>query len=344
LTCDTASDELLDVLEKLRPRFEQKPVLVTCEDWNVKNVSRNRESLREHYAFVLPDPQVVELVFDKLSFCTFAREHGFRVPRTFVVRSRADAEKAAAEMTFPCIVKPPGRTLAWESHTRFKVYKAENAAELLDIYDRYHMWAEFLLAQEWVVGPDGNIFSCYVYFDKNSRPVTSFVARKLRQWPPETGMSCSAEEVRNDEVRQQTLALFTSLGHKGLGHLEIKRDERTGEYVMIEAHVGRPTGKSAIAEAGGVELLYSMYCDALGWPLPENIVQRYRGVKWVHLRRDIQSALHYLRRGELTPLDWLRSMRGKTVHAVFSWSDPAPFLWDVFRGIRLLFHPEERVE
>jgi hypothetical protein len=102
-----------------------------------------------------------------------------------------------------------------------------------------------------------------------------------------------------------------------------------------EITVGRPTGQSAVAEAGGVELLYAMHCDAIRWPLPANPGQTYTGVKWIHLRRDSQSALYYWRRRELTPGEWWRSMRGRKKFAMFSWSAPVPFFGDLLRVIGL---------
>jgi D-aspartate ligase len=84
----------------------------------------------------------------------------------------------------------------------------------------------------------------------------------------------------------------------------MKRDERSGKYFIIEPNIGRPTGRSAIAEAGGVELVYTMYSDALRWPLPENHMQNYGGVKWISMRRDFQSALYHWREGRLTLRGW----------------------------------------
>jgi hypothetical protein len=83
-----------------------------------------------------------------------------------------------------------------------------------------------------------------------------------------------------------------------------------------------------------VDLLYTAYCDMVGLPLPEAREQRYLGVKWIDDRRDVQSALYFLRRGELTPLQWWRSVRGPKSHAVVSRSDPAPFLHDLVQSAR----------
>ena len=91
----------------------------------------------------------------------------------------------------------------------------------------------------------------------------------------------------------------------------MKRDARTGGHYIVEPNVGRPTGRSAAAEAAGVELLYAMYCDVLGLPLPEGrLAQRYSGVKWIYFGRDIRSAFYYWRRDELSFAEWVSSLRG----------------------------------
>ncbi len=130
-----------------------------------------------------------------------------------------------------------------------------------------------------------------------------FTSRKLRQWPPITGQACLSEEVRDATIVKEAERLFRGVDYRGLGYLEMKRDERTGTYLIIEPNIGRPTGRSASAEAAGVELLYTMYCDALGWPLPRDREQTFTGVKWIHLVRDLQASVYHWRRGDLTPAE-----------------------------------------
>jgi predicted ATP-grasp superfamily ATP-dependent carboligase len=187
------------------------------------------------------------------------------------------------------------------------------------------------MVQEWIEGNDADLYSCNCYFNGSAEPLVTFIARKLRQWPPETGTSCLGEECRNDVVLETSIRLFKSVNYNGLGYVEMKRDQRTGQHYIIEPNIGRPTGRSAIAEAGGVELLFTKYCDLVNLPLPENREQMYEGVKWIYFMHDIQSAFYYWRRGELTFRDWRQSIRGSKNDAVFSWKDPAPF-WHHFWG------------
>ena len=325
----TSGPGLIEALRALGPALGAKAVLFPCTDASVLTLARDRARLEPWFHVVLPETALLGSLMDKVQFLEVAGRCGVPVPATRVLRERADAERAAGELPFPCILKPALKTPVWEAHSPAKVHRADTPAELLRLYDEYARFAPLLIAQQWIEGGDDTLYSCNCYYDRDAHPVCSFVARKLRQWPPRTGTSSLGEEVRNDTVRDITLRMFGQVGFRGLGYLEVKRDPRTGEHFAIEANPGRPTGRSAIAEAGGVELLYAMYCETLGLPMPAGLEQRYVGAKWIYLRQDIRSAFYYWRRGELSLRDWVASLRGKKVDAVLSWSDPGPFLADV---------------
>jgi D-aspartate ligase len=333
IQAELGTQALIPVLVELASKLGTPAVLCPCTDAAVLVLSEHRDKLQAGFHLALPDHDVVQMLIDKVRFVQFAGEHDLAIPQTFLLRDQADADQAAKELTFPCVLKPPMKSARWQQHTKAKAYKVEDAREFLALYERCHEWADLLMAQQWIVGGEGNLFSCNCYYSTEGKPLATFVARKIRQWPPQTGTSCLGEEVRNDAVLQETLALFGRVGYRGLGYVEIKRDEPTGRHYIIEPNIGRPTGRSAIAEAGGVELLYTMYCDLTGMPLPEKREQQYGGVKWIYWRNDLLSAWHYWRKGEITARQVWQSWRGKKACAVFSWRDPMPFIADLGRSI-----------
>ncbi len=339
---NTNSEEFIQALENIGPKLSHKAVLFPCQDTNVLLVSRHRRRLEKWYYIVLPSHEVVEMLMDKISFFTYAQKAGLPIPKTFILRRRADAEQAGQELTFPAILKPSIRSPEWMGNIFEKAFSVPNSEKLLTIYEHYKKWADAFIVQDWIAGPDTNHYSCNCYLDANSQPIVTFATRKLRQWPPQTGQGCLGEECRNDVVVSETVRLFQSVNYRGLGYLEMKCDERSGKYYIIEPNIGRPTGRSATTEAGGVELLYTMYCDAIGWPLPANRQQKYSGVKWVYLRQDLQSALYEWRQGNLSSTQWWHSFRGRKTYALFSWRDPVPFLSDLARMARVLLSQEER--
>jgi D-aspartate ligase len=333
-------DGLMDALTALGPRLGTGAVLFPCTDASVATISRRRAELPDGFILPLAAHDVVERLMDKVGFARYATEAGLPVPRTEVLRSRQDAQEAARRLGFPCLVKPSVKTGSWLARTRAKGFVAQDAPDLLAIYTRVADWSPALVAQEWVDGPEDALVSCNAYFGQDGRALATFVARKVRQWPPGVGTSASGEECRNDEVLDTTIRLFAGARYHGLAYLEMKRDARSGRMVIIEPNVGRPTGRSAISEAGGVELVHTAYCDALGLPLPAQREQHYGGAKWVDVRRDAQAVMVARRQGTGSVRQWLGWMRGPKAHAIWSRDDPAPFVADMvgatLTGARML--------
>jgi len=338
LETNTDDEELIFTLETLGPTLKERAVLFPCSDLSVLVISRYRDRLQEWYYVVLPAADVIEMMVDKVKFYHYAQENGFPISETYFLSSREDAEEATRKLTFPAILKPPYRPDEWRKHTKEKAFKVAHADELLSVYDRCCKWTDVLIAQEWITGTDTNHITSNCYFDSTSEPLVTFTSRKLRQWPQKTGQGCLGEAYRDDTVARETVRLYQSVDFRGLAYLEMKRDENSGKYFIIEPNVGRPTGRSATAEANGVELIHTMYCDAIGWPLPTNREQKEGDVKWIYLRQDVQSALFSWLHGELKLQEWWRSIRGRKRDAIFSWNDPAPFWYDLWRAVGLLIN------
>lgn len=110
----------------------------------------------------------------------------------------------------------------------------------------------------------------------------------------------------------------------------MKLNDRDGKYYIMEANVCRLPLRFNIFEAGGVELVYTMYSEALGLNNNTNTKQRFRGVKMISLHRDFLAARAYHAKGELTFKDWLNSIRGVNTFAVLSIRGPLPFIFDIY--------------
>jgi predicted ATP-grasp superfamily ATP-dependent carboligase len=277
---------------------------------------------------------VIERLMDKTLFAEFASSRGLPVPTTHVLRSRRDAETTARDARFPCVLKPSVKSVVWDTNASAKAFIADSPAALLELYDRHAPWVKAFVVQEWIPGSDSDHYTCDSYTSVNGEPLVTFSSRKLRQWPPVVGQGCLSVEHRNDTVRDQAIRALTMAGHRGQGYVELKWDARSGRHVIIEANVGRPTGRSAAAEKAGVELLMTMYCDIVGDPLPAERVQHYRGSKWIHIRRDLQASAYAVLTRRAGVGDILRSWRGPFAFALFSLRDPAPFVLDIFGAMK----------
>ena len=181
LAADTTPGELVGALAALLPRLDGPAVLFPCTDAAVLTLSRHRGALHPHYRLVLPSAAVVELLADKLAFWRHAADQGLPIPRTAVLLDRTAAEAVAATFRFPLVLKPPLTDRRWRAATGEKAYRTATPQELLATYDRIAGWADRLVAQEWVAGDTTDLFSCNAYFGEGSRPLATFVARKVRR-------------------------------------------------------------------------------------------------------------------------------------------------------------------
>lgn len=219
--------------------------------------------------------------------------------------------------------------------------KINSPGELYEVFEKGSTVTENIIVQEWIKGGDSSLYSCIFYYDTNCERQVVFTSRKLRQWYTENGDACLAEECRNDTVAAITAELLGKVRFSGLGSVEFKLDEPDGKYYIIEPNIGRPVTRIGLVEASGVPILYTMYCDASGLPLPPNPGQSYNGVKWISLHRDIQAARQYYKEGRLTIRDWLKSLCGVKSFAVLSIRDPLPFLTIIYDALTGLFRPRK---
>jgi len=335
IVANTDSEALIDKLAELANGLDGNAVLIPCYDTAVSVISKHRERLAEQYQFALPDDETVRLINDKVRFYEYAEKLGFLVPKTVVLHCEDDLLDAARQLRFPTILKPPdSKSPRWLAHTNIKAFQIDDEAALIETYERNKFASDSFILQEMVRGGDEAILTCYGYYDASTEPLIEFTSRKLRQWPMRSGVGCLAEEIPQEEVREAALRLLQPLRFHGLCSLEMKRDSEDGKLYIIEANIGRPTGRAAHVEGCGVEMLLTLYCDLLGLALPGQRVQPYEGRKWINIRRDVLSAFSYWRLGELTLRDWYLSVRGVSSFALLAKRDPKPFIAEIGRTLR----------
>lgn len=129
LAGSTTDDALLETLSDIAGR-RGICALFPCSDESVRVVSRNRESLREHFRFVLPDEHVLDLFMNKVNFYKFALDGGFAIPSTCFPARREDLGEIAGKLRPPYIVKPAEKTGRWIEVFQKKVLRLGSIEEL----------------------------------------------------------------------------------------------------------------------------------------------------------------------------------------------------------------------
>lgn len=330
---DVNGDALIDTLVELGESLDQKAVLFLCSDDQVSVISAKRELVAPYYRFNLPSKEVVSAFLRKTEFANYAQLNGYPIPKTVVIDRFTNLQTCLSEFEFPCLLKPDNKTAQWNQHNGVnKVLWIRNADEGSRTISKALQWVDRLVLQEWITGEDSNVYFCLMYFDESSEPRATFVGRKVRQWLPEIGSTASAEKKFNLTVLEESVRLFKAVQYKGLGSVEFKLDPQDRKFKITEPTVGRPNFQSYLAVANGINIPYVAYCDLIGKSITLLDQPDMNGsVKWIDEWREYQSTLSYWKQGKLTLKDWVHSLRGPRSYALFSLSDPLPFLLTLTR-------------
>ena len=200
---------LVDELTALAKFLNGPAVLFLTSDEMVLTVSEFRTTLEKTYRFSLPDHKSLIALMSKGGFQKFAEANGFPVPLSLTIGQAAKFE-ALSKLTFPCIVKPAIKNEVYVSHQFPRAYKVTTEADAEAVCRLLLSVVPSVVVQEWVEGPDSEIFFCLQYRSADGRTISSFTGRKLSIWPPDVGVtvSCTAALEAQPILQPLTEAFF----------------------------------------------------------------------------------------------------------------------------------------
>jgi D-aspartate ligase len=343
LFCESLNDEekVMSALSQTSRNAEKRFVLFCTSDLHVLFISRNREILKEHYDFVLPAHDVIETLMDKKNLDRFARKHGFPVPTTFFSQKEDDICEIAETIHYPCVVKPLYRTAYWSQNIppEKKVLKIDSPADLTQKIKELNIGDQSLILQEWIPGGDQRVYFCLAYFNEDGEPVALFNGRKLRQYPPLTGVTSMAESIQSHVLSSMAVDFLKKAGCKGLCSLEFKYDSTYNSFKITEPTVGRVDLQEGISTQAGLDIPFIAYQDAIkkGQPFQSD----YRiGLKWINEPFELNAFLTQRRMNGYCTGQFFQHYHGQRSFAVMAWDDPKPFFLFLQgagkRGVRYL--------
>ncbi len=120
----------------------------------------------------------------------------------------------------------------------------------------------------------------------------------------------------------------------GLVEMEYKLDPRDLRYKLLDVNA-RTWGYHSLGASVGVDFSYMLHADQLG--LPVSVCKARPGIGWVRMTTDIPTVFLEFLAGQLSPMDYLRSLRMCRTEAVFSCGDPVPGIMETLLTPYLAF-------
>lgn len=261
---------------------ERVLVLVSCADGYTVLLARHAKELRPWYKFACPDLNTVLALDLKQDFYRLCARHGLDFPQT-VTCTPADWREVELPFGYPVIVKAGNPAAYWNCafpHKK-KVFQAHDRAELERIVSAIYASAyrDTLILQEYVPGGDDCMRVLNAYCSRDGRVRLLALGRPLLEEQTPEGIGNYAAILTGSAVQDAALlktisAFLRAVGWRGFANFDIKRDPRTGRYLLLEMNP-RQGRSSYYATAAGANLARALVQDVVqNCPAPPVVARR----------------------------------------------------------------------
>lgn len=318
-------DDLVRFLSRQAGNGSKKVVLLPTSDLFFLFLSRHRARLADRFLMNLPPAEVAESVVNKRRLYELAAASDTAFPQSHFPATYEEAVAVKDALRYPAFIKPywghQWRRHFGGLHKGFKVQSPEEfLARFREVLDSGHP----ALVQSYITSADDNLSSLSLYVSQAGEVLAAFPRKQVRQYPPNSGTVSLAVSERNPQLAADGARFCQSIGYRGIAGLEYKLDREDNRYKLLDFNPRLMLSDSLTAHCG-INLPLMQYLDVTG-QRPAARREPPEGIKWLESIADFHSFQQYHERGELGFKDWLKSLRGARVFALFAWDDPLPFL------------------
>jgi D-aspartate ligase len=296
-------------------------VLIPTHDEQVRQIALHYEEAKKRFRYAGPPWDVYRLMYDKRLSYEWCLSHGINSPGSYLPSGPDDLPNGTLD--YPFIVKPSVKP-NFKRRSNAKAIAVESSQALRDLLrgPLAGVSTDELIYQEIIPGGGRQQWS-YAGLFVDGQPVAAFTACRQRQHPPDFGRASTYVVAEHDaEVERESRKVLEALRYTGLAEVEWKRDPRNGQLKFLEVNA-RCWGWHSLSSAVVGDLapiLYQYLVNGEAKPA----IARY-GARWIKHITDVPVVMDLWWRGELSPGEYLRALRGKVVTCEWHDRDPYPF-------------------
>lgn len=313
--------KFLEYLINYAKKQDKKPVLFPSADQYVEFIDRNIKVLSKYYLIHQTKKNFLINLMDKQSLMDIASAHNMLIPETVLVDE--NFEKNISKIKFPCIIKP-FETTAFTKEFRKKVFEVADEQELRKYLDILKEKNIDVFVQQIIKGFDDHMYTFDFYANMDSKITHYTTAHKLRQWPINFGASVYTEQRYIPELVDSSIEFIEKIGYKGIGEIEYKYDDITKKYYLLEINV-RTTNFNVMLEKIGLNMPYIAYMDIIGRPIKEKCIEYNTGRVFIYHLEDFLARRAYVKAGQLTRMQILKTLFRKKAYSIFAMDDMKPY-------------------
>ena len=320
-------------------------IFLPCGDDYALIASHYYDQLSKYMLIPISSKEIIDITLFKEKTYQKCKEYGIPCPETYIISSIDELDEISAKLNYPVIIKS---RISFGISPKIKGIIIQNKSELLQKY-MISKPTEYLseysnlgysLIQEYIPGGMLNLYTVGVFIDKKSNPVAIFCGRKIRQYPKDAGSCCMAETSYEQEAIDTSIKLLQKIGFYGVAEVEIKKDDRSGEFKVIEINP-RPYSWIWLAVESGIDLPYLWYNNTYLNGFDQEVVISNNDLGYVYCIKDFVWLISQLPKSA-NKINFLKkhliSLNRENTYGVWNKKDPFPFIMDIPSTINSLIH------
>jgi len=319
---DSSDEQVLGLLHKLSGEIG-RGILVPIDDAGSVFADTHAAVLAEDFLFPRQPAGLARELASKRTMYELCQKHDIPAPASFFPQSETDLTQLARQLTFPAVIKVIEAADAGPHVPRVMI-----AQDPADLFRAYRVMespkSSNIMLQEYIPGNPESVWMFNGYFDAHSECKVAFTGKKIRQSPPYTGVTTLGVCEPNPAVQEATTRLMKAVGYRGIVDIGFRFDQRDGQYKLLDVNPRIGGSFRLFVGQDGTDVLRALYRDLMGKPVATTAPTE--GRRWIVEPLDLKSAVVYRRRGDITLMEWIRSLRGIREAAWFAADDPLPFL------------------
>ncbi len=298
-----------------------RAIILPVDDPSAMLVDIEGERLARLFNFQRQPPGLAVELGDKARLAALCHRLDLPTPSGIELATEESLRTIAPSLDYPTVLKvADGRRRRAES-----VHIAASPIDLIDAGLKMGASPDDLnlIAQEYIPGGADSVWMFNGCFDERSHLLFGYTGRKLRQYPPHSGVTSLGVIEMNQHVFDLVQRLASATGYRGVIDVGVRHDARDDRYLLLDVNPRIGATFRLFADRAGNDVVTVAYEDMIGAPISTG--PPADGRRWMVENYDLRSSAAYWRQGMLTPLVWIRSLRGVQEGAWFARDDLRPF-------------------
>jgi D-aspartate ligase len=331
--------DTVDWLLQLAPAADS--LLIPVDDLGAALTAEYADALGVRYRFPRVSTEAIAALGDKHLLAEAAAGADVPAPAHRNPQSEAELARVPSELGWPLVVKARDTALLWSCPGATSVSIARDAEQLVQQW-RSHLveGRPNCIVQEYIPGGPETVWMVNAYYDATSTPLFAASGRKIRQQPPYTGATTLGVCERNAQVIDHTERLVRQVGYRGILDIGWRFDARDGRYKVLDANPRIGATFRLFSADDGTDVARTMVADLTAGTVARSPVRD--GRTWLHEPADLHTVWRYLRDGQFTVPEYLRSLAHVDECAWYAGDDRRPMptvLWDFAHHARNTAQP-----